>query len=81
MEIKQNTINFMATIPNTLSTLCPKVFILKISLNYIYLYTEDSTIYNQNKLIFEDYDVTFSDKLLNILEEHIDQVYFVFLNK
>uniref|UniRef100_A0A914MTA3 Synembryn n=1 Tax=Meloidogyne incognita TaxID=6306 RepID=A0A914MTA3_MELIC len=59
MEIKQNTINFMATIPNTLSTLCPK--------------TEDSTIYNQNKLIFEDYDVTFSDKLLNILEEHIDQ--------
>ncbi|CAK5058654.1 unnamed protein product [Meloidogyne enterolobii] len=60
MEIKQNTINFMATIPNTLSTLCPK--------------TEDSTIYNQNKLIFEGYDVTFLDKLLDILEEHIDQV-------
>ncbi|CAK5076307.1 unnamed protein product [Meloidogyne enterolobii] len=64
MEIKQNTINFMATIPNTLSTLCPK--------------TEDSSIYNQNKLIFEGYDVTFLDKLLKILEEHIDQVLVFF---
>ncbi|KAL7074263.1 hypothetical protein ACQ4LE_006433 [Meloidogyne hapla] len=59
LEIKQNTINFMATIPNTLDELCPKI--------------EGSFIANQNKLIFEGYDVNFLDKLLKILEEHIDQ--------
>ncbi|KAF7636495.1 hypothetical protein Mgra_00004085 [Meloidogyne graminicola] len=57
IEIKQNAINLMATIPNNLLSLCPKV--------------EDSSIDNKN--IFEGYDIRFLDILLKILEEHIDQ--------